>query len=535
MVAVLSAVGIQQWAHAAYGGLDLARNQIDALNVFPVPDGDTGTNVALTMEAGSIAVDAAIAEGAGRAQVAKALAHGAMLGARGNSGVILSAYLRGIAKVAEGIPDGREITAAEVSAMLAEGANLAYEAVSQPVEGTILTVARAAADAATAPGTDAVQVIRAAADGARIALGKTPDQLPALSAAGVVDAGGQALVVVLDALVESLAGGPSHVQIHVPTHGAHRAPGSHAAYQGPGYEVMYLLDAAADAVPNLRQTLEDLGNSVVVVGDGQVWNVHAHVDDAGAAIEAGLIAGRPYGIKVTSLTEDPGAREARGQRRIERAIVAVVHGPGIVTMLGDLGVRTIWAEPRQQPSTAEILEAILEIGAAEVIVLPSDKDTQPAAELAARQGRAEGVRVAVIPTRAVVQTLAAVAVHDPGLPFDEDAVAMTRAAGATRYAAVTLASRQALTTAGPCEIGDALGVVDGDIGLVGDSVAEVSRGVLGAMLAVGGELVTLVLGSGTESGFTEALADWLASTHPTVEVITVDGGQPLWPVIIGVE
>jgi len=532
---VLSAVGIQQWAHAAHAALDLARGQIDALNVFPVPDGDTGTNVALTMEAACSAVDAAIAEGGGRAQVAKALAHGAMLGARGNSGVILSEYLRGISKVAAVVPDEREITAAELSEMLTEGATLAYQAVSHPVEGTILTVAKAAADSAGIPGSDAVEVARAAADGALIALGRTPDQLPALAAAGVVDAGGQALVLILDALVGCLTGERPRMHVQAPTRRVQHAAGAQIAYRGPGYEVMYLLEASADAVPSLRRTLESLGDSVLVVGDGELWNIHAHVDDVGAAIEAGLAAGRPHRIKVSSLAEDPGVGERQGHRPAERAIAAVVHGPGIATMLRDLGVRTIWAEPRQQPSTAEILDAITESGAAEVIVLPSDKDTQPAAEVAARQARADGVRVAVIPTRAVVQTLAAVAVHDPVLPFDEDAVAMTRAAGATRYAAVTLASRQALTTAGPCEVGDALGVVDGDIGLVGTSVAEVSRGVLGAMLAVGGELVTLVLGSQVEVGFAEALVDWLAATHPTVEVTTVHGGQPLWPVIIGVE
>lgn len=544
----MSAIDIQRWAHAACAALQLARDRIDALNVFPVPDGDTGTNVALTMEAACSAVDAAVAEGAGGAQVARALARGAMLGARGNSGVILSEYLRGISTVAADLPDDDELTGGELSAMLARGADLAYRAVSRPAEGTILTVARAAAQAAAIPGSDVATVARAAAGGARTALEATPQQLPALARAGVVDAGGQALVLVLDALVGCLTGEVIPIQVPDPALGAQPMaasqsdlPGSASLDQGPAFEVMFLLRISEDtadceeAVQGLRRALEDLGDSVLVVGEGHLWNVHAHVDDVGAAIEAGLCAGRPHRIQVTALTGQPAPRQRQVHHQVERALAAVVHGPGVAAMLVDLGVRTIWAEPRQQPSTSEILEAILESGASEVIVLPSDKDTQPAAEAAARRAREEGIRAAVIPTRAVVQTLAAVAVHDPALPFDEDAVAMTRAAGATRYAAVTIASRRALTTAGPCQVGDALGVVDGDIGLVGSSVAEVSRGVLGAMLSVGGELVTLVVGSQIDADLPQSLADWLAATHPTVEVATVHGGQPLWPIIIGVE
>jgi len=556
---VASALSIQGWAHSARAALGVARPEIDALNVFPVPDGDTGTNVYLTMEAACAAADEAAASGSNRAEVARALARGAMLGARGNSGVIVSEYLRGLGDALCRLPDAREIGGTELAAMLGEGAETAYRAVSRPVEGTILTVARAAAQAAEQAGADTVQVARQAAQSARIALGRTPTQLPALAAAGVVDAGGRALVVILDALVGFLTGE------EVPGHEAAILPSQHRpshqptgpAYDGPAYEVMYLLDTDPTGAQELRAELEGMGDSVLVVGDGALWRVHAHVDDAGAAIEAALARGRPHRIQVTVLAAEYDHRPVEvdrssselGREVVERdgesgngarlnstrALVAVVHGRGIADLLASLGVHIVWAEPAQRPSTTEFLDAIANVGAPEIVLLPSDKDTQPVAEVAARQARAQGRRIAVIPTRAVVQTLAAIAVHDPSLAFEDDTVAMTRAASATRYAAVTIASRTALTSAGPCQVGDCLGLVDGDIALVGPSVDEVARGVLDAMLAVGGELVTLVLGSGAQMDFGQHLVDWLGVSHPTVEVSLVQGGQPLWPVIIGVE
>jgi dihydroxyacetone kinase-like predicted kinase len=207
----------------------------------------------------------------------------------------------------------------------------------------------------------------------------------------------------------------------------------------------------------------------------------------------------------------------------------------VADLLGSAGVGIVPAAARQRPSTAELLDAMRLTHAAELIVLPSDKDTRGVAEAAAEQARAEGLRVSVIPTRSIVQTLAAVAVHDPSTRFDDDVVAMTRAAGATRYAAVTVASRAALTTVGPCEVGDILGLVDGDIVVVGDDVASVTRDILTRMLAIGGELVTLVLGADAGGDLSDDLPQWLAERYPLTDVVVYDGGQPLWPIIMGVE
>ena len=528
---------VRDWVLRSLSALGDARADIDALNVFPVPDGDTGTNLYLTMESACQSVqDCWAAEGAepDLGDTARAMATGALMGARGNSGVILSQILRGTSEVLAGLPEGQPLEGTAVHRLLVRAADLAYEAVARPVEGTILTVARAAADAAgtrVATGApDGAAVVSAAAEGAREALARTPSMLESLRLAGVVDAGGRGLVVVLDALAEVVSGvrrtddGP-HLPVPRPTD----VEATHH-YGGPAYEVMFLLDADDAEVPALRTALDELGDSLVVVGGDRLWNVHVHVDDAGAAIEAAMRAGRPYRIRITHLEPVVAPTRVDG-----RAIVAVTHGPGVADLLGAAGVGIVPAQARQRPSTSEILDAIRLTHAAEVVVLPSDKDTRAVAEAAAEQARGDGVRVSVIPTRAIVQTLAAVAVHDPSARFDDDVVSMTRAAGATRYAAVTIASRAALTTVGPCAEGDVLGLVDGDIVMVGSDLGTVARDLLNGMLAVGGELVTLVIGSDADADLRIGLPEWIAERHPLTEVVVHDGGQPLWPVIMGVE
>ena len=521
---------VRDWAHAALTALGEARAEIDALNVFPVPDGDTGTNVYLTMESACHGVDEALDAEPSLAAAARGLARGSLLGARGNSGVIVSQILRGTADVLAAIPAEREVAGHDIAAMLERASDLAYAAVARPVEGTILTVVReAAASARARSGESLAAVVTAATDGAAHALARTPTMLESLRLAGVVDAGGRAFVVILDALAEVVGG----VRRPVGSRSALTVPVPHeggAGYHGPAYEVMYLLDAPAPEVDRLRGRLDALGDSLVIVGDASLWNVHVHVDDPGAAVEAGIEAGRPHRIRITHLR--PAVEPAE---RPSRAIVAVTHGPGVADLMREAGVRTLAALPRQRPSTAEILDGIFGTGAREVIVLPSDSDTRPVAEVAAAEARAAGVEVAVIPTRSVVQSLAAVAVHQPGLRFADDVVAMSRAAGATRYAAVTVATREALTTVGPCRVGDVLGLVDGDISIIGSDVATVSRDLLAGLLSVGGELVTLVFGAEADRAFIDDLGAWIAQTFPMVEVAPHEGGQPLWPLIIGVE
>uniref|UniRef100_UPI0030F65F40 DAK2 domain-containing protein n=1 Tax=Nocardioides salarius TaxID=374513 RepID=UPI0030F65F40 len=316
----------------AVDALGAAREEIDALNVYPVPDGDTGTNMYLTVSAARDAVREATGgdPGADLGEALAAFSRGALLGARGNSGVILSEMMRAIARrLARSAPEERN---AEVLAeALRLAADAAYAAVGTPVEGTILTVARAAAEAAEAtredPAARTRDVFTGAAEAARAALARTPGQLQALADAGVVDAGGRGLRVVLDAAETALTGrrpeavlpriGRHAIPVTTPTTGAGQPPGADLTPGGPSYEVMYLLDTDAERVPALRERLAGLGDSLVVVGDERLWNVHVHVDDVGAAIEAGIEAGRPHRIRVTHF-HDQVTQQAAQEREAAR-------------------------------------------------------------------------------------------------------------------------------------------------------------------------------------------------------------------------
>jgi DAK2 domain fusion protein YloV len=525
----LDAVSLRRWARLGLDALGRHRGEIDALNVFPVPDGDTGTNMLLTFEAGAVALeecgtDVASGEAAAR------LARGALLGARGNSGIILSQLLQGAADALSEIDARRSSAHRTVSDALRRGVDSAYDAVARPQEGTILSVARAAADAVAAagPGTSLAATVTLAADAAGAALARTPDQLEVLRRAGVVDAGGRGLVVLLDALVEAVTGEHRELAPMAPA-----LPREDAFLEtGGAYEVMYLVDAQEAAAQALRHVLADLGDSVVVVGGGALWNVHVHTDDVGAAIEAGIVAGRPSRVRVTDLRADAARR---GVRPHARRVVAVAHGPGTAALLEAAGARVVRAAARVAPSTAELLEAVRTAGSDEVVVLPSESDIRAVAEAAARHARVEGMRVSVVPTRSIVQTLAAVAVHDDAASFDDDVVAMTQAAGSTRYGGVSVAVREAMTSAGVCHEGDVLGIVEGDIVEIGETVADVAHRVLTRLLSTGGELVTLVLGDGADTGLGALLRARVRREHPGVEVVVYDGGQPHWPLILGVE
>jgi dihydroxyacetone kinase-like predicted kinase len=315
------------------------------------------------------------------------------------------------------------------------------------------------------------EVVTAAADAARLALARTPQQLERLRRAGVVDAGGRGLVVVFDATVRAMTGRwrdePRHGAwgrrtIPTPVTEGDLTPG------GPSYEVMYLLDAGDAAIPALRQSLAALGDSLVVVGGEGLWNVHVHVDEVGPAIEAGVEAGRPHSIRVTHFADQTGSGATPGARS-GRAVVIVAAGTGLRRLFEESGARALLSEPGSHCSTTDFLKAVVDSAAAEVIVLPNDVGSISAAEAAARQARELGIRVSVIPTRAQVQGLAALAVHEPGRSFDADVVAMTAAAGHTRHGAVTHARQRAMTMAGPCEPGDVLGVVEGDFVAVGST------------------------------------------------------------------
>jgi len=525
VVPVLDGPSLRRWLDAGRGALEAAREEIDGLNVFPVPDGDTGTNLLLTVTA---AVEAAgEVEGDDAGTVLRAAVRGATLGARGNSGVILSALLRGLAEGSDpaGL-DGPGLTRG-----LGRAVVLGYDAVGLPVEGTILSVAKAAAQAAGGQRDDDLATVAvASADGAREALLRTTGQLEQLARAGVVDAGGAGLTVLLDALAEHVTGTARPPRPSGRSAPVRPAPGTPApeSHPGPAFEVMYLLDAADAAVPGLRTTLGGLGDSLVVVGGEGTWNVHVHVDDAGAAVEAGMAAGRPYRIRITHLAPVgtlPGGR----------AVVAVATGPGLERIFEQSGAAPVAAGPGRRATTADLLDAVERAGAGEVLLLPNDAPSRAAADEAAIELRARGHRVAVVPVSTSVQALAAMAVHDPSAPFEDDVIAMTSAGRHARHGGVTVADREAVTSAGHCQAGDVLGVVDGDFVVIGSELGDVARHVIELMLASGGELVTLLVGADGDQGLVRDLEAWLLATRPAVDVAVHEGGQPRYPLLIGVE
>ncbi len=531
---------VLRFVDVATDALAEAREEIDALNVFPVPDGDTGTNLYLTVSAARDAIREATQGDADLRTALAALGRGALLGARGNSGVILSQMLGAIAhRISRATPEERN--AVILAEALREATDASYAAVGEPVEGTMLTVARAAAEAAEAvagPRTRARDVFTAAAAAAREALARTPEQLPALRDAGVVDAGGRGVSVILDAAETVLTG--RRPPVAPSSFGTHRIPvplpADELTADGPAYEVMFLLDAEDDRIPPMRAALAPLGDSLVVVGGDRLWNVHVHVDDVGAAIEAGIEAGRPHRVRVTHFAEQVASARQRTAERTGRRIVAVAAGEGLAALFAEAGAEVVVGGPGRRPSTRDVLDAILATGAGEVVILPNDPDSIRVSEVAARTAESdEGIRAVVIPTLAQVQGLAALAVHEPGRGFDQDVLEMTATARHARHGAVTVAARQAITMAGPCEPGDVLGVVEGDFAVIGDDLYAVAVDVLDRLLGGGGELVTIVRGQEGTPDLAERCTAYVAEHHAHVDVLVYDGGQDRYPLLVGVE
>ncbi|KUN81990.1 dihydroxyacetone kinase [Streptomyces bungoensis] len=564
----LDALAVRTWCGLALRALGRAREEIDAINVYPVADGDTGTNLYLTLESAATAVEAVFAgyaAGPGEpalADAVRAMAHGALIGARGNSGTILAQLLRGMAQVLAGEPDGEAPHRSDGTGLrlaLRRAADSAREAVAHPVEGTVLTVASAAAAAAEDTEGDCGTVARAAYEGARTALAATPGQLKVLERAGVVDAGGRGLVAVLGALVEAFTGeapggllprgaSDAHARVeaaqaahaiagHLPEAGPCGEDTGAGPGGGPAYEVIYLLEADDEAVARLRARLDALGDSLVVVGGDGLWNVHVHVDDAGAAVEAGVEAGRPYRIRIThfGLGDVHTGGERPPRERAQRAVVAVVPGEGLAGLYAEAGATTVLARPGEPPASGELVQAVRRAHAREVVLLPNDAELRHTAAAAAEQARAEGIRVALIPTRSAVQGIAALAVHEPERRFDEDVVQMTSAAGATRYAEVVVAEHQFWTSAGICQAGDVLGLIDGDVAVIGADVTAIAETVLERMLQAGGELVTLVVGDEAPETAADHLEARVRESYLAVDTVVYRGGRQGAPLLIGVE
>jgi DAK2 domain fusion protein YloV len=532
------------------------QERINHLNVYPVPDGDTGTNMALTLES---VVASLPGPDADLAAVGAAIARGSLMGARGNSGVILSQILRGLAAR---LAEAEAVEGADLAEGLARAAEGAYRAVQEPVEGTILSVAAAAAEAARAAAgseqSDLVAVAHAAADAAAAALARTPEQLPVLADAGVVDSGGAGLLLLFEALVAVIDGTPvsqpDEPASATPGPPASASPGAAAPGSSPGeadqgarYEVMYLLEAPEETIPAFRAAWSSFGDSIVVVGGDGLYNCHIHTDDIGAAIEAGLDVGRPRSIRVSDLweqvEEERWVREAtrscagvraESEERHACAVVAVCAGEGIGRILRSLGVsRLVAGGPSMNPSTAELLAAIEDAPAEEVVVLPNNKNVVPVAEAAAASS-AKPVRV--VPTLGIPEGFAALLDYDPEADAATNAAAMCAASGRVVAGEVTQAVRAAASAAGPIAEGDYLGVTRQGILVVASSLVGAATGLLDRLIdAAHHEIVTVIAGEGASPADTRAVTAWVEEHHPGVAVETHQGGQPLYPYLFGVE
>lgn len=535
----LDASAVRRWAAACVQTLDQHRDAIDRINVFPVADRDTGSNMLGTMRAACDAVARGAADTDDTREVWSALASGALSGARGNSGVILSQVLRGLAEVLRDDPDaGRRA--------LARADELAAKAVSDPAPGTMLTVLHAATLAGAAEqAADAVFVT--AAKAAWDALPETAGQLDVLARAGVVDAGAQGLVFVLDELAFEASGGersfaPAQVVTQRTPRDAHALHTAREAGSADyAYEVMFALDGVAERdADRLRSELRRLGDCVSVVGDGGgQWAVHVHCNDVGAAIEAGIDVGRPHRIAVVRFDDQVAAATSRFA--VDRAVVALVRGAGVAELFRDAGASVLLMRDDAPPTVSDVVAVLAGTQASHVTVLPnSDGVTEVLADAAADAVRA-GQDVIVVPTASPVQGLAAIAVHEPSRRPSEDVVAMAEAAAATRRGELVLAREAGITWAGVCQPGDVLGLLDGEIVLVEagpagvKTVLEAARQLVDRMLSGGGELVTALPGADAPDGLLDDLAEHVRAEHREVEFTGYDDGQSGTILLLGVE
>ena len=522
------------------------QERLNRLNVYPVPDGDTGTNMALTVE--SVVAELRGADGEGpdaMAAVCKAISHGSLMGARGNSGVILSQILRGLTdrfKEAEAV-DGPKLAEA-----LAAASTAAYQAVMRPVEGTILTVVREvaeAADKAASESATVVEVLDAAAAAGAEALRRTPELLPVLAEAGVVDAGGAGFLLLLDVLLHVVTERP--VPEPDPAAEAARPVRHVAAPTEPEesdlrYEVMFLLEAPDEAVSAFKEAWAAVGDSIVVVGGDGVWNCHIHTNDIGAAVEAGVDAGRPRRIRVTDLAEQveeerwvregapAGAGPApapvqEGQPTGVTSVVAVGAGEGAVSILRSLGVEVVVAGGQSMnPSTGELLEAIDATSGSGVVLLPNNKNVIPVAERAVELATKP---VRVVPTHSLAEAFAALMGFDPVADQETNAKSMADAADQVRWGEVTWAVRDATTPAGAVRQGDHLGLLGHDIVAVAPDLADAACMLLERLVEGEHELVTVVEGEAATPEATGRVKEWLAEQCPEISVEVHRGDQPL--------
>ena len=532
---------------------------INRLNVYPVPDGDTGTNMTRTLDAVVAELEGA---DAGLETTCEAISHGSLMGARGNSGVILSQILRGLAAT---MRTNTPPTASKVADALKAASVAAYEAVLKPIEGTILTVVRETADAAQRAAHDGATLaamLHVARAAGRTALANTPEQLPVLKDAGVVDAGGAGFLLLMDSALHVVdgeplpepeeGGGPSAEQLErVMQRGANDGVVDVSELR---YEVMFLLNIEDAKSKAFMEAWGKIGDSIVVVGGDGLYNCHVHTNDIGAAIEAPLeLGGKPFKIRVTDLFEEVAEEHAQREaelgvanttpvRRpavkqlppVNCAVVAVCSGDGLAELFGQMNVQgVVTGGQTMNPSTAELLDAVEHMNAQQVVILPNNKNIIPVANQINALTKKD---VRVVPTCSMAEALAALVFYDPEADAAVNAEAMTGAAEAVATGEITQAVRDTNTDVGPVKNGDWIGLVRGDgVVAVGGTMVAATTQLLDTLITPGRELLTMITGDLATSRQIEEVIAYLSENHPDVEVEVHAGGQPLYPFLFGVE
>ena len=545
----------QEMVQAGATRLNKQAEYVNSLNVFPVPDGDTGTNMGMTIENGAKEVSDRSASTVGEA--AGIFAKGLLMGARGNSGVITSQLFRGFS---QSVKDKEELDGAALAAAFQSGVEVAYKAVMKPVEGTILTVSRGAAIGAKKKAestNDAVEVMRAALEGAKTALAKTPDMLPVLKEVGVVDSGGQGLVFIYEGFLSALTGefiASEEFQATPATMSEminaehHKSVAGHVATEDIkfGYctEIMVALKQGPTYVKDFdydefRNYLNNLGDSLLVVNDDEIVKVHVHTEDPGLVMQEGLKYGSLVKVKVDNMRNQHEAqvekeeRQAKPVEEKEYAIIAVVAGDGLADIFKAQGVDYIISGGQtMNPSTEDFVKAVEELNARNIIILPNNKNI-----LMAAQSAAEVIDqpAAVVETKTIPQGLTSLLAFDESKSIEENYERMSASLEDVVSGSVTTAVRD--TTIDGLEIheNDNLGMVDGKIVVSNPDMMETLTATFDKMLDEDSEIVTIYIGEDGKEEVANDLAQNLMARYEDVEVEIHQGNQPVYPYLFSVE
>ena len=535
---ILDAKNLASLMYCFRDALQEHKESLNSLNVYPVPDGDTGSNMAATLNAVVSEIES-LEENIEMEKIINAISHGSLMGARGNSGVIISQILRGfVAKIKTA---GLEtIDAGLFSEALSESASAAYEAVGNPVEGTILTVVREAAEAtekAVPSKCDLLSLGEIAREAAKNSLDSTPELLPVLARAGVVDAGGSGFLLMLDSLLHVIDGRPMPepevvtVSVDSLVLDVHDDMSSSATR----YEVMYFLEAPDDLIPDFKKAWSEIGDSIVVVGGENIWNCHVHTNNIGAAVEAGISVGKPYEIRVTDLFEEIADNHYDHDIAdpVGCSVIAVANGSGIGEIFRSLGAtRIVSGGQSMNPSTADLLEAAEATASEHVIILPNNSNIVAVAEQVNSQ---TSKTVRVVETHTVTEGFASLLGYDPEATSEKNQTGMSEASQMVESGEVTTAVRDSTSEIGEIKKGNFLGLQKGKVTVVAENIVEAATALLKKMIIDEHEIVTLISGEDSNEEETDEILAWINAEHEDLEVEVHEGGQPLYPYYIGIE